>query len=77
MELLDALTRMEEIGRTGINISICCGPSGEDDRFIWSVWIMGPHGQESNHIPFEATSFTHCVEIAEMEIARMKWITCQ
>jgi len=69
MTIIEAVARMEAIGRAGFTISICCGPSGPDN-FRWSVHLLSPYGKESE-TPLAAESFSHAIEIAELEMARL------
>jgi hypothetical protein len=68
---VDAAARMEAIGRSGLTISVCCGPSGREP-FRWSVTVLAPDGREFEQ-PFAAHDFDHAVAIAEKEIAARGW----
>lgn len=63
--------KMERLGRQGLTISVCCGPSLKK-AFTWSVTVLNRRGQEFAQ-PFEAVSFAHAIEIAEIEIAKRGW----
>lgn len=62
---------MEAIGRAGLTISVCCGPSGAQP-FRWSVQVMARNGREFDQ-PFAAETFAHAVAIAVTEIATRGW----
>lgn len=64
-----AVDRMEALGRMGITVSVCCGPSG-DDPFLWTVQCLANNGREFDR-PFAANSFEHAIEIAELEAPRL------
>lgn len=68
-----AIARLEALGRAGITVSVCCGPSG-DQPFRWSVQALSPDGDEFEE-PYAALSFAHAVEIAEFEIGDRGWLT--
>ena len=68
---LDAVARMEALGRLGFTVSVCCGPSGATP-FRWSVHVLSPAGLEFDR-PFAARSFVQAIAIAEEEIARRGW----
>jgi hypothetical protein len=63
---------MEQLGRGGLTISVCCGPSG-GQSFRWSVFVGAPNGDEFN-MPYAANSFEHAIEIAELEAVRRQWL---
>jgi hypothetical protein len=65
--------KLEQMGRAGFLVSICCGPSG-DRAFTWSVCVMAPDGREFE-MPMLALSFSHAIEIAQLEIQRRGWLT--
>lgn len=67
----EAIARMETLGRSGLTISVCCGPSGSMP-FRWSVTVMNRRGDEFEQ-PFAARSFDHAIEIAEIEVAKRGW----
>lgn len=66
-----AVRRMEELGRAGITISICCGPCGAAP-FRWSVQCLTPAGEEFAR-PFAAHDFAHAIKIAERELLARGW----
>ena len=68
---MTALERMEAIGRSGITISVCCGPCGTEP-FRWTVQCLAWIGEEFEQ-PFAAHSFEHAIAIAETEIAKRGW----
>jgi hypothetical protein len=67
-----ALERLEQLGRAGVTVSICCGPSGSSP-FRWSVQAMSRSGEEFEQ-PFAANDFAHAVEIAELESTKRGWL---
>jgi len=69
---MTALERWERLGRAGITVSICCGPSGAHP-FRWTVQAMSRIGDEFDR-PFAANDFAHAVEIAEIECAKRGWL---
>jgi hypothetical protein len=66
-----ALERLEQLGRAGVTVSICCGPSGSSP-LRWSVLAMS-RGEEFEQ-PFAANDFAHAVEIAEVESTKRGWL---
>jgi hypothetical protein len=70
-QITAAVARMEAIGKRGLTISICCGPS-DSQIYRWSVDLLSPNGQMFDR-PFAAKSFVQCIEIAEAEIAKRRW----
>jgi hypothetical protein len=70
-----ALERMEALGRMGLTVSVCCGPSG-DRVFAWSVNVMTARFQAFDR-PFTADGFCHAIEIAETECRNRGWIKGQ
>lgn len=68
----DAIRQLEALGRAGLTISICCGPSGAA-ACRWSVMVMNRAGEQLD-LPVAAQSFTHAVEIAEAEIVTRGWL---
>lgn len=67
---MNSLARMEAIGRSGLAVSVCCGPA--EGRFTWTVQVLTEDGDEFDE-PFEARDFDHAIEIAESEIAARGW----
>jgi hypothetical protein len=70
-EDVDAVMRMEALGRDGLIVSVCCGPT-ETVPFGWSVQLMTRDGEEFER-PFAATSFSQAVLIAEIEAVARGW----
>jgi hypothetical protein len=68
----EAIARMEKIGRLGLTVSVCCGPSGAAP-FGWSVQVLSRTGQEFDR-PFAAHSFIHAIAIAELECTARGWL---
>jgi len=68
---LTAEYRLESIGRSGLVVSICVGPS-KTGVFCWSVDVLSRDGQSFEQ-PFQAQDFAHAVDIAELEIAKRGW----
>jgi hypothetical protein len=68
--MMNAVERMEWLGRQGLTVSVCYGPSGGQGR--WSVLVLSRTGEEFER-PFAATSFEHAVEIAVNECAKRGW----
>lgn len=68
-----AVERMEALGRAGLTISVCCGPSGTR-RFVWTVQVLSLNGDEFAR-PFAADSFEHAIAIAEIEIHERGWLS--
>ena len=66
-----AVERLEQIGRAGVTVSICCGPSGSSPC-RWSVLALSATGEEFDQ-PFAANDFAHAVAIAELEITKRGW----
>jgi hypothetical protein len=67
----DSIAEMEALGRSGLTISVCCGPSGVES-FRWSVNVLSRDGQEFDQ-PFAALSFEHAIAIAKREIRLRSW----
>lgn len=68
----DPVERMEQLGRAGVTVSVCCGPCG-DAPFEWTVQAMSITGREFNR-PFAANDFAHAVEIAWVESVKRGWV---
>ena len=68
-----ALARMEQLGRAGLMVSICCGPSRKDRQFTWSVDVVNREGWSFEE-PYRADNFEHAIAIAEVEARRRGWI---
>ena len=68
---MKSIERLESLGRSGLTVSVCCGPCGVD-AFGWSVTVLNRDGHEFDR-PFAAESFDHAVEIAEIEVATRGW----
>ena len=68
---LFSLARMESLGRSGLTISVCCGPSG-DEPFRWTVQVLSRTGQTFKE-PYAANDFAHAIAIAEQEIRERGW----
>ena len=66
-----ACLQMEQIGRAGFTVSVCCGPCG-DSPFAWTVQVLSRDGQEFDR-PYAAHSFAHAIEIAVAEIHHRGW----
>jgi hypothetical protein len=69
--MIDSVALMEQIGRDGCTVSICCGPCGSRP-FAWSVHVLNPNGEKFDR-PYLAESFAHAVAIAAFEINRRRW----
>jgi hypothetical protein len=67
-----AIARMEALGRAGITISVCFGPSAGVVRY--SVQCLHDQSRAEFDRPFGARDFAHCIEIAEIEAVRRGWI---
>jgi len=65
-----AIERMEALGREGFTVSVCFGPT--PTGVAWSVQVLSRDGREFAR-PFKALSFSHAMEIAEIEITKRKW----
>lgn len=68
-----AIKRMEQLGRAGLTVSVCCGPSGTDP-FRWSVQVASVNFAHEFEVPYQARSFDHAVEIAELEAVKRGWV---
>jgi hypothetical protein len=60
-------------GDMGIVISIAYGPM-KDNRNGWSVDCLCHKTKDSFERPFKANSLNHCLEIANIEIAKRGWL---
>jgi len=66
-----ALALMEELGRSGLTVSVCFGPCG-DYLLGWSVDVLNQDG-ESFERPLAAKSFEDAVAIAIVESTGRGW----
>ncbi len=72
-DVADAVARMEALGRSGLVVSVCYGPSAGVLR--WSVQCMFEATGAEFTRSFAARDFQQCVEIAELEAAKRGWWT--
>jgi hypothetical protein len=68
-----AVETMEALGRAGLTVSVCFGPSG-NAGCLWSVTVLSGTCEEFDR-PYAATSFDHAVEIAKIESIARGWLT--
>ncbi len=64
---------LEWFGEQGLVISIAYGPMGNKGS-QWSVDLLNDETKESFDRPYQANSFSHCIEIAEAEAAKRGWL---
>jgi hypothetical protein len=67
------LERWLALGRAGLTVSICYGPTKRRGVFSFSVDALSSTG-ESFEQPFSCESFEQAVEIAEIEAVRRGWL---
>jgi hypothetical protein len=65
------IDRWSALGNAGVTVSICHGPCA-GHGVAWTV-LANKNGEEFD-LPVLATSFDHCVEIAEIEAKERGWI---
>ena len=68
---MSAVDRWMKLGADGFCVSVVYGPCG-DRGPQFSVDVLTPDGQSFDR-PFQALSFDHAVEIAEIEIGKRGW----
>lgn len=64
---------IKEFGNKGIVISIAYGPM-KDKGNMWSVNCLDDRTKDSFKRPYTANSLDHCLEIANLEIAKRGWL---
>jgi hypothetical protein len=67
-----SIETMEAIGRAGLTISVCCGPSGAH-AFRWTVQVLSRDGREFAR-PYAAKDFDHAIAIAVTEVTIRGWL---
>lgn len=68
---------IEWFGEQGIVISIAYGPmkgEGKSNGNQWSVQLLNDRTGEIFELPYQANSFTHCIEIAKIEADKRGWV---
>lgn len=71
--MIEFIRRLEDLGKKGLTISICYGPSGESKELLYSVDVLTLE-YKSFDKPLTADSLKQCLNIAETECKKRGWI---